>query len=192
MRAGTVPERVYFYGCDGVDDWGWGCVYRCAQTLLAAMGRPVPSLDQMMDMIGIDPAAAGRDRWIEPKQVRDLVGTLRPRVALDLVGWIPSPAAVSRMRRTHLDDFDRIVGDWRYFHAAVVRHLRSDLPCVCDDGVIGLCVVAFEGPDPEGPDGPEGAGVYTLADPHAPRAPVRTVSVSDFYRAPMMMALMLK
>ena len=43
--------RVYAYGDDGVDDFGWGCSYRNIMTVLAASGRTVPSFNVLTDHI---------------------------------------------------------------------------------------------------------------------------------------------
>ena len=37
---------------DGEDDYGWGCVYRNAQTQLAALGETVPSLIELAGLMG--------------------------------------------------------------------------------------------------------------------------------------------
>ncbi|CAM4719153.1 unnamed protein product [Caretta caretta] len=81
-RAALVSGSYlyYHYGCDGVDDRGWGCGYRTLQTLcswLAAAGagvgpggspRPVPSLPAiqraLVEMGDKPPAFAGSRDWI--------------------------------------------------------------------------------------------------------------------------------
>ncbi|XP_042329464.1 inactive Ufm1-specific protease 1 [Sceloporus undulatus] len=68
----------YHYGCDGVDDRGWGCGYRTLQTVcswLAASAHPretddhpVPSLkeiqDSLVEMGDKPPSFAGSRDWI--------------------------------------------------------------------------------------------------------------------------------
>ena len=40
----------------GEDDYDWGCVYRSAQTVLAAMGEPIPTLVELAQLMGHGPA----------------------------------------------------------------------------------------------------------------------------------------
>ncbi|KAG8148162.1 hypothetical protein E2320_022366 [Naja naja] len=88
------PYRYYHYGCDGVDDRGWGCGYRTLQTMcswLAAAGgeeaslcRPVPSLKEIQDSLvemGDKPASfAGSRDWI---------GTVEAALCMDHFYGVP-------------------------------------------------------------------------------------------------------
>ena len=192
----TVPDRLFFYGVDGVQDHGWGCVYRAAQNLFAALDmRPVPTIANMMDDLGVPGSATGRQRWIEPLQVKELLQLYCARGTLSLGGYGPVLVGLSprpeRMLRTQVSDMDRVHGDWRAFHADVMRHLEAaQVPVVVDDGVVGQCIAGFRG-DPMDP----ATGDYILVDPHATGEgqQVRTTSVDRFYAsAPMMMALVLE
>lgn len=70
-----VDPYVYQDPRDELDDRGWGCVWRNAQTVIAAMGFSPPSLDQMMARLGIA-RTAGRpiqEYWIEPHQAQVVI-----------------------------------------------------------------------------------------------------------------------
>ena len=38
-----MPRQLYFYDCDGFGDTGWGCGYRCLQTLLSGVEADAPT-----------------------------------------------------------------------------------------------------------------------------------------------------
>ena len=46
-------------------DHGWGCSYRNAQTVAAAMGKAVPSMKDLLGVFDLQKVAPGRKRWIE-------------------------------------------------------------------------------------------------------------------------------
>ncbi|XP_062814237.1 inactive Ufm1-specific protease 1 isoform X2 [Anolis carolinensis] len=86
---------LYFhYGCDGVDDRGWGCGYRTLQTLCSWLvsladqqrvnPRPVPSVkeiqDSLVEMGDKPPSFAGSKDWI---------GTVEAALCLDHFYAVP-------------------------------------------------------------------------------------------------------
>ncbi|XP_070585944.1 ufm1-specific protease 1 [Erythrolamprus reginae] len=87
------PYHYYHYGCDGVDDRGWGCGYRTLQMmcswLVAAEGeeatcRPVPSLKEIQDClvkIGDKPPSFSGSR--------DWIGTVEAALCLDCFYGVP-------------------------------------------------------------------------------------------------------
>nr|XP_056719580.1 inactive Ufm1-specific protease 1 [Euleptes europaea] len=69
--------HYYHYGCDGVDDRGWGCGYRTLQTVFSwlaeaglegVVSRPVPSLREiqhaLVEMGDKPPSFSGSREWI--------------------------------------------------------------------------------------------------------------------------------
>ncbi|XP_077169686.1 ufm1-specific protease 1 [Paroedura picta] len=85
--------RYYHYGCDGVDDRGWGCGYRTLQTICSwlaeaapdGMGaRPVPSLREiqqaLVEMGDKPPSFSGSREWI---------GTVEAALCLDHFCSVP-------------------------------------------------------------------------------------------------------
>ncbi|XP_030404075.1 inactive Ufm1-specific protease 1 isoform X2 [Gopherus evgoodei] len=95
-RAALVSGSYlyYHYGCDGVDDRGWGCGYRTLQTLcswLTGAGagpggcpQPVPTLlaiqQALVEMGDKPPAFAGSRDWI---------GTVEAGLCLDHFFGVP-------------------------------------------------------------------------------------------------------
>jgi hypothetical protein len=49
-----LPSKFYWYDCDGAGDGGWGCGYRCLQTLESCIVPPseVPSLHEVISALG--------------------------------------------------------------------------------------------------------------------------------------------
>ncbi|XP_044273242.1 inactive Ufm1-specific protease 1 [Varanus komodoensis] len=87
------PYAYYHYGCDGLDDRGWGCGYRTLQTVCSwlgaagaggAAGPPVPSLRQiqsaLVQMGDKPPSFAGSRDWI---------GTVEAALCLDHFYAVP-------------------------------------------------------------------------------------------------------
>ncbi|XP_062993692.1 inactive Ufm1-specific protease 1 [Elgaria multicarinata webbii] len=83
----------YHYGCDGVDDRGWGCGYRTLQTVCSWLGaagpgeavsRPAPSLKEiqnaLVEMGDKPPSFAGSRDWI---------GTVEAALCLDHFYAVP-------------------------------------------------------------------------------------------------------
>jgi len=55
-RAGPpVVDKLFWYDCDGAGDAGWGCGYRCLQTLLSSLALPVPEFPAMVAALGSRP-----------------------------------------------------------------------------------------------------------------------------------------
>ena len=203
IECTPAPGDTYYYGCQRLDDRGWGCVYRCAQTTMATMGyavheRAMPGIPDMMTTLGVPlQAARVRDLWIEPKQVRDLLleycGPKRDSThhTSERLTWSPRLIGLGiksdHLLRTSMDDFDTLYQRWLPFHIEVVRHLRErNSPVVIDDGTTGLCITGLRGP--LGSPG----GTYLVVDPHvtAPGTQFREIPVVEFYaRTPMQMAL---
>ena len=110
-------DRIYYYGCDGYDDFGWGCVYRNTQTVLARGGVPVPTIPKMMQTLGV-PINRSHSRlmWIEPVDAKKLIPwTTR------LIAYAPDPSlARPRMARTTWDDFDRVYASESDMHVVIM------------------------------------------------------------------------
>ena len=49
-----LQDKIYYYNCDGFDDRGWGCVYRCLQTLLENIDMKVPTILEIMRFLNIN------------------------------------------------------------------------------------------------------------------------------------------
>ena len=213
-----TPKDVdtYYYKRQGFDDRGWGCVYRCAQTVMATLGYAqhdpevrmpdgnklkllMPHIPDMMYVLGVPHSASPKQMWIEPKQVRDLlVHYCGPRRSLGHrttqgLTWEPRligfgvAANQDLLLRTSREDFDTEYADWRPFHNDVVRHLRRhESPVVLDDGTSGMCVTGFRGTLGSA------SGEYFMVDPHATGSGLqfKTESVHEYYtRRRMVMAL---
>jgi len=72
----NYPYKVYHYECDGIDDCGWGCVYRNIQTVISAINyfnnesnKSVPSITDMTLFFGKPLIITKKiSMWIEPHQ----------------------------------------------------------------------------------------------------------------------------
>ena len=141
---------TYFYGCDGVSDYGWGCVWRCTQGFLARMGHPVPPLYDMMRTLDIpvDPEHI-RKMWIEPIDARRL---LPFSTRLVLYG---DERHAGCMMRTTWQDADQHLST----ASGVLSFLTEALtrgPVMMDDGTYGYLLVAASKDD----------NTFQIMDPH--------------------------
>ena len=169
----THCDRVFYYGCDGFNDFGWGCVYRCLQTLLGIRRHAVPSVPDIMAHLAIPLDRQNpRSMWIEPNDVRGLIPE-----RTELVIYAPNErVATRRMTRTSMQDAEHLFASpckWE-------MHFRRALslgPIVLDDGVYSyLALKAVR-------------GGFLIMDPHVQERHVCWRSVDWLKNSPMWMAL---
>lgn len=159
-----INFKTYYYGSGGVMDHGWGCSYRNAQTVAAAMGKAVPSMKDLLGVFDLQKVAPGRKRWIEPLQVGVLLRKLCDIHSTHVVYARNSlkDFEIRRMLRSKVRNYrpnDRIEADGARFVARLERHFRESggLPAVIDDGFYSYVLL------PHSDD-----GAFTLVDPHVP------------------------
>ena len=64
----SVSKRLYCYGTDGIDDQGWGCVYRSVQNVMSHCGLlPVIDFETVIAMCG-----RVYGSWAEPADCLDI------------------------------------------------------------------------------------------------------------------------
>jgi hypothetical protein len=70
--------QYYYYCCDNNNDIGYGCTYRCIQTLISAINyyhnehNTIPSLQEMLLFFG-KKINIKSDLWIEPHQAKTFI-----------------------------------------------------------------------------------------------------------------------
>ncbi len=165
-------QKIYRYGSQGFDDYGWGCVYRNVQTLLALSDLPVPSIPEMQTQLGIDPTLFGRNLWIEPVDVRQY---LPWRVSLALYTKLAN--AEPHMLRTKTKDFDHTFRDEEETESFLLSRLKENTNILIDDTVYSYILIAITD------------GTYVYIDPHVQENNVRTMSRKQFYNRPVWMML---
>jgi len=187
------PLKIYHYNCDGFPDQGFGCVYRNVQTVLAKLSCPVPTLLDMMRMCSIDSDSPElSSKWIEPIDARRIIKKKcewvcpQQKFVLGLYVRHSPDDAAKRMYRTKLRDFDWMSEDSTEVDAKIKRSLRetSGTPIIIDNGVSSFAIVGYIN------NAASTTTTYWVADPHANRPVVRTMSFKDmFQRDPMWMML---
>ena len=189
----TVP--LYFYGCDGIGDFEWGCCYRAGQMLIAAAGLPVPSIQAMTEWCGTSEAYSsghtGQDVWIEPPDVARCFERLETKHKWKVREWLfmPQDSASSRMLRTELSHYTSASSSRRKGHVRcpieardrLRRHFARDnaMPVVVDNGISAYLVHKID---------TERQRVHYM-DPHATSrgAVPRSWSEADFWDSPLWM-----
>jgi len=74
------PMRIYGYGDQGIDDSGYGCVYRNLQSLMSLFTKSIPTIPELRGLLGIPFSRNARRMWIEPPEAEDLFRALVPHV----------------------------------------------------------------------------------------------------------------
>ncbi|KAK9398409.1 inactive Ufm1-specific protease 1 [Crotalus adamanteus] len=148
------PYRHYHYGCDGVDDRGWGCGYRTLQMMCSwlvaaggevAAGRRVPSLKEiqnsLVEMGDKPPSFAGSREWI---------GTVEAALCLDYFYGVPGKLLHIRLGRDLEGELETLYAHFQEGGGPVMMGGGRDH---VSKGLLGVC------------SGPEGHHLLTL-DPH--------------------------
>ena len=158
----------YYYSCDGYNDEGWGCVYRCAQAMLHTLGETVPSLPDMMSQLGIAYTPENvKLMWIEPIDVKQLVNA-----PTELAIYTEHESHSSRMLRTTLEDADVRL----HTGEDLIAHLRRGLakgPVLVDDGIRSYLLTEDLGE----------IG-FALMDPHRKRHQMR-IAPPEWFTGPL-------
>ena len=129
-----LQDKIYYYNCDGFDDSGWGCVYRCLQTLLENLDKDTPSVLEIMKLLDMkyNPHDSLINMWIEPI---DCVNVLKNHYKIDskLICYKPTISNEhDRMNRTTNKDFQQI-----FKNESILFFIYDNLkhPMIIDDGV---------------------------------------------------------
>lgn len=164
--------NVYGYGDQGLDDSGWGCVYRNVQSLLSLFFETVPTLPQMREMLGIPFSTNAREMWIEPDEAQQLLFKLVPEIRTTSVIYSPLGST-----RTHAYAAERIYECLLDFHRTICS---SSFPVLVDNGRSSYLILACQR------DG------YLIADPHFLNQSkrVRQMAYEEFYKSDEWMALL--
>lgn len=176
-----VP-KVYRYHSEGYDDFGWGCVYRNAQTMLRALKREVPALPDLTRAVGsgdewlLTPGKACS--WIEPHDIAEYFRRFVPECGdLRLVnvatrdGARLQNARACRVGTTHVYELlprpsgleqgsqDALRAAMR-IRSIVVGHLaRTRTLVLIDDSINSYLVAGFRSAGRAGAE-------YRVLDPH--------------------------
>lgn len=130
----------FYANCDGIDDTGWGCVYRSFQNAMSLLKHDV----QMRDLV----TRFGR-RWIEPPMLIEFVpAECKSRCFV----WMRKP--MWKQMITTPEDFEQIMDMVPLDMLARQLHeLGSTHVFVIDDATFGYCLFFDNG--------------WKLVDPHA-------------------------
>ena len=129
----------YHYNCDGLDDTGWGCVYRSYQNALRLFNHPI-HMQHLVHRFG--------KRWIEPALLRACIPS---GFQTQFLLWFKMPQFIRSMRCTKPEDYDRIVPSQLNLYDEINR-LCIDHVFVVDNGTHSYCIFFDHG--------------WILLDPH--------------------------
>ena len=177
---------LYHYRIDGVEDSGWGCVYRSLQTSLGAVGHPVPHITTIMKAMGTHApylqGQRGQALWLEPALAASY---LREHWGVECEEYLycPHQAAMTRILKTPPEHYRG-----RTFSSIdpMIQILRQHFaqpdapPIILDNGISCYNLAAGEKP-----------GRWVLLDPHSTESGVRRpVTTAWLQQAPLWMIAM--
>ena len=120
---------LFSYGSEGVDDDGWGCVYRSFQNAQAHTAYPPAQLAELVQHVG-----RGRTAWAEPADFADWGFTLT----------LLAGASNAWLQYTHADQYQFFLPTVTALEA-YVRRAGQECAFVVDDGISGYAIVPWEG-----------------------------------------------
>ena len=119
--------QLYSYGSEGVDDDGWGCVYRSFQNAQSHSGYKVIPFMKLLNMVDRE-----WGEWSEPSDFLDIGKTV--------TFWTGS--GKNLFRKTHKSDYI-----YQIPLTDIEEYMAQRKHCsfVVDDGISGYAIVPFEG-----------------------------------------------
>ena len=142
----SLPGKYFWYGSEGEDDSGWGCVYRSFQTQLANIQGThvrVPTIAELLlDIFSGQTPPGGRQRWIEPGDT-----TVWLRNHTQLAGshgcWLPGPTEdASNAERPISLEPEFVLRTRQEFAECLTKNLHWG-PIVIDDGIYSFCILSI-------------------------------------------------
>lgn len=159
--------QSYHYGDQGVQDHGWGCSYRNAQTVASYMRATVPSLPDMLSIFNLEKVYkhGGKRLWIEPPQVAHVLRVLS-RIDSTTLVFARTKGGLRMfekhgMVRSTLEDFDnQLEGEYDQLLTRLHKHFKESdgLPIIIDNGVCSFVLIPGTKPN-----------TMILVDPHIER-----------------------
>lgn len=171
--------KVYHYGKNDVNDYGWGCVYRNVQTIQSLNNLPVSSIATMQNEIGIDSTKSGRDLWIEPVDTRRYFPWDE---TLALYTSVANPE--SHMLRTRKSDFDQIFENAEKTKKFLLSCLDNKKRVLIDDSISSYILTGIIEDD-------KSPSTYVYIDPHVSNAQrsLKTMSEQEFFNHDLWMMI---
>ena len=168
-------SKIYKYGDQGINDYGWGCVYRNVQTLSAFNNTKVPTISEMQEKAGIDPSLSGTQLWIEPNDTRSF---LPWKKTLALHKGVED--VEKYLLRTKVEDFDKIFKTKEDTKTFLLECLRNNSRVLLDDSIKSYILTGIT--DDDNP-------TYIYIDPHLSENNVQTMSETNFFNHSLWMML---
>tara|TARA_B110000008_G_C16952036_1_gene556705 strand:- start:155 stop:676 length:522 start_codon:yes stop_codon:yes gene_type:complete len=166
------PSKIYHYGSQGINDHGWGCVYRNIQTLIALESTlPVPSLQTIQRELGIA-GSGGTSLWIEPVDAKRY---LPWKQSLVVYTRVPHPEI--SMLRTTMDQVDHVVRDSAKCEEFLLSMLEKGQRVLIDDTIYSYILTGIVD------------NVYIYIDPHVQQNHIKQMPREQFYNRDVWMFL---
>ncbi|KAK3098413.1 hypothetical protein FSP39_019240 [Pinctada imbricata] len=132
----------YHYGCDGLDDRGWGCGYRTLQTMSSWIWyqknqseekslRNVPSIPEVQEAL-----VKMEDKSTHFKGSREWIGSFEISICLDYFYEVPCRLVHVPSGRQLVDHIDTLYNHFHVLGSPVMMGGDSDN---ASKGIVGVC-----------------------------------------------------
>ena len=168
-------RKTYAYGDQTYRDHGFGCLYRCVQTLrhhyrlpFISVGKMIATIHGKNDFDVIRDMKRGdmKSLWIEPSDCKTLLK--QKNVCLFIYTWSFSSARrllQQKPQRASVTSYDEIITNAEWLRSVISVSLAEGHPLIVDNKT---CAYVLHGlhEDPKA----DGGYIVQLADPHMPAA----------------------
>lgn len=164
MSATAEGIRVYRTLDDGVDDSGWGCVYRNIQSCAVRVTKPPPTVASILSFFDLEDRPPGRELWIEPWDAKCFFVA---ELGVGAEHILHNAAGQERFTRTPRD-LPQLSRD--EFVARICSHLSHDARncTIIDDGCYSVVLLGLE-------RDAQDRVCFLVGDPHDRTAPAPPV-----------------
>jgi hypothetical protein len=144
--------QYYYYCCDNNNDIGYGCTYRCIQTLISAIKyyhneqQTIPSLQEMLLFFkkNIHNITQKSELWIEPHQAKIFIESYihnTTRYSFKETLYTPNPESIQNILKTPIEIYtfeNNMIytkNNINNFKQEMIYHFqKSKLPIITDNG----------------------------------------------------------
>jgi hypothetical protein len=144
-----VEYKYYYYCCDEIDDIGYGCTYRCIQTLLSAIKyykdplQEIPTFMQIINFFGKDINNYNKksDLWLEPHDVYTFLKSVYGLDGIELL-YLPTGRSIENILKTPIQVYTQTQNQiYKQLELEIFKNkiennfIKNKIPIIIDNGI---------------------------------------------------------